>query len=455
MKKIVISIFFAALFALLCPSAAHADSNTAGAVIIDTPWTTLQTSIEALAGISGPNDVLSLTITASDILDGADINYICNMDNMVSFSTSATVYYNDNGDLSYGDVGDDFLYNQTSIESISMINATSFDMYAFANCTALSSVSLPNVISFGQYAFEECDSLISISLPNASTFGGMCHFCDLLQSADLPSAVSFEWNAFAGCPSLTSVNLPLAEDMGNNAFEGCASLQTISLPSAITFGTNALGVCPLLTSVSLPSAETFGYRPLYACLSLQSISLPNATTFGSAAFAQCPLLTSVSLPSAETFEDRAFYECIGLQSITLPNVVSFGDTAFEDCVALQEVNLPSTVSFGNDAFYGCLQPIDLSLGSTIPTVGSFSSGIPISGSRLFVPDGMITPYDSDLSGGPGEAAGDMLWYNWPLQITPAVNPQTDVRGGYKIFWVLPAAILIFAAWAIKAKKLAK
>ncbi|MFR9603805.1 MAG: leucine-rich repeat protein [Rikenellaceae bacterium] len=154
----------------------------------------------------------------------------------------------------------------------------------------------PNLTTVVASAFYQCTSLTTISLPAAITFeNGAFRECPNLTSVSLPAAQTFETNAFRECPNLTSVSLPAAQTFGNYALSGCSNLTSISLPVATEFGKYAFYECTSLTSVSLPKAETFGNHAFSSCTSLTSVSLPVAQTFENNAFYGCTSLTTISL----------------------------------------------------------------------------------------------------------------------------------------------------------------
>jgi len=392
MRKIVVIFIFTALFILLFPTIAMANSHDGtGAVTIDTtPATTLQNAVEDVLTPSGLgfSYVTALTITPDVIytLTGADINFIESLSNLTTLDIASTVSFNENGDSTLGDVGYSFFWGHTVIESVSM-----------------------------------------------------------------PSAITFENSAFRDCTSLTSVNLPLATSFGNDAFEFCNSLQTISLPSAITFANWAFLGCPLLESVNLPSATTFGLLAIGYCDSLESISLPSAVSFGDLALYENVNLSSINMPSATTFGNRAFGNCTAIESISLPRATTFGDESFFSCNLLASVSLPSVTTMGDGTFVSCPLPIELTLGNSLPTVDSntFNTYTFPAGARALVPEAAYNFYDNDPQDTSG-ANNDNTWFDWSLVAIvapePATNPQTgDSSISYLwLLWIIPFGFISYS-----------
>ena len=208
----------------------------------------------------------------------------------------------------------EFAYENTSLQAVAILHATSIRERAFRNCTSLTSIDLPEATSIGNQAFWKCSSLTSIALPAATSIGiqAFCS-CDGLESIDLPKATSIGNFAFNYCTGLKSIELPEAETIGDNAFEECSSLKSIELPEAETIGSYAFSACTDLTSIELPKATSVGEWAFWGCISLESIELPEAETIGDNAFYSTNL-KSIAVPSTATTGSDVF---IGSSPTTL------------------------------------------------------------------------------------------------------------------------------------------
>ncbi len=202
----------------------------------------------------------------------------------------------------------EFAYENTSLQAVAILHATSIREKAFRNCTSLTSIDLPKATSIGKQAFWKCSSLTSIALPAATSIG---------------------IQAFCSCDGLESIDLPKATSIGNFAFNYCTGLKSIELPEAETIGDNAFEECSSLKSIALPIAETIGSYAFSACTDLTSIELPKATSVGGWAFWGCISLESIELPEAETIGDNAFYST-NLKSIAVPSTAITGSGVFLD-----------------------------------------------------------------------------------------------------------------------------
>lgn len=142
--------------------------------------------------------------------------------------------------------------------------------------------------------------------------------------------------------------------VGDNAFQLCASLTSVTLPETITsIGVRAFQYCPL-----------------------SSITIPNAvTTIGTSAFQDCYNLESLMLPASLTSVPASMcYNSPQLQSVTIPDgVTSIGDYAFYKCSALKTASIPNGVtSIGEYAFYGCSQLSGVTLPESLTEISKYS-----------------------------------------------------------------------------------
>ena len=156
-----------------------------------------------------------------------------------------------------------------------------------------------------------------VIVPDGVTSIGMDAFkmCKTLGNVLLPASITWIGNyAFFGS-SITSINFPLGVEIGNAAFEGCASLKEIRLPEGM----------------DVLSAGAFS-----DCSGLESIIFPNSLT---------------------TIENAVFDGCSKLKTLVLPeNIVEIGLQCFDRCSALEKIVLPESLKIiGGGAFARCKQ----------------------------------------------------------------------------------------------------
>ncbi|GHV78554.1 hypothetical protein AGMMS49944_03450 [Spirochaetia bacterium] len=161
-------------------------------------------------------------------------------------------------------------------------------------------------------------------------------------------------NKSAGKAKITEIILPLnLTTVENNAFEGCTELTTIDMPGVTTIEHLAFYGCKKLETVHMEKVE----------------AITNTTAKGNGAFDQCKALTSVSLP----------------------NATEIGKLTFNGCDLLSTVNLPKVATIGEKAFAGCKKLASLTLGATIPELGTtvFAAGNP---DFIYVPASALSAY---------------------------------------------------------------
>ena len=205
-----------------------------------------------------------------------------------------------------------------SLKSVTILNGTVIDEYAFFNCSSLEQIILTDTItSMGKAAFSGCKSLRQISLPKTIT--------------------EISEVAFFDCSSLEQIILPdTITSIGKAAFSSCKSLKQISLPKTITEISEA----------------TF-----YDCNSLEKITFSSSLhTIGKAAFQYCFKLESITMSNRiSEIGDFAFANCYSIRYLKFPYNVSYiGDSAFYNCDSLVWIELASSLDgISNNAFYDC------------------------------------------------------------------------------------------------------
>ena len=114
----------------------------------------------------------------------------------------------------------------------------------------------------------------------------------------------------------------------------------------------------------------------FASLAVTSVILPaELKRIGNAAFADCQQLAQIDLPaSLEVIDNYAFANCTAMTAVTLPaSVVEVGIGAFMRCSALKTFTVASSghlTRMGDMALMDCPALTDISLGSTIKSLGS-------------------------------------------------------------------------------------
>ena len=240
----------------------------------------------------------------------------------------------------YGDICDRQFYSITSLENLTIVDATTIGDEAFYGCVSVTRISVPSTVrSIGDYAFAECGSLMTCIFESGSVLTSIGEYLfknDLkLRSCYFPSSVTdTEWKG---------------------VFYGCASLEEISsLPSGLT---------------------TIGEETFYGCDSLVSAVIPaGIIKIDVKAFYNCRnvVLSDVKFDCLTEIGEEAFYNCSSIYGIKAKNLVSLGARAYYGCLSGYEITFTGgSVSDYSDC-ENAITTVDLSAAATAVTAGSLS-----------------------------------------------------------------------------------
>lgn len=321
-------------------------------------------------------------------------------------------------------IGNNSFYGCTNLKDVTLSNDLNIIyQYAFAECKNLTKLTLPEnlntiekyvfassglitlkitdkVASLGEYAFNNCLGLETITLPNrlpdinSYTFNN----CPKLKDVLLPrNLISIRQNAFNGCSSLGKISIPgSVQTIEPGAFKN-SGLTDLEIKDGITaIPQGVFSGCNLLKSVTFPPSmkriagfENTGIKEIifadgaapeeivdYAftgCDSLQSVKLPNSIKrIGKGAFQSCDTLQNITLPNAiDSINAETFQNCIALKNIVIPqSVKGIRDNAFFRCIDLEKVEISEgLIEIQPFAFYGCRKLRNITLPSTLTTIG--------------------------------------------------------------------------------------
>ena len=127
-----------------------------------------------------------------------------------------------------------FIWNNSSLTTVSFPNATSVGDDAFRGCENLKNVTLSKAESIGSDAFLHCESMESISLPQANYIGYRAFGdCLNLKTIELQKATYLEGEVFTNCKKLESLKLNNANYIGADAFRNCDSLTSVEAENLV------------------------------------------------------------------------------------------------------------------------------------------------------------------------------------------------------------------------------
>lgn len=238
----------------------------------------------------------------------------------------------------YGDICDRQFYGITSLENLTIADATAIGNEAFYGCGSVTRISVPSTVeSIGNHAFAECSSLMTCIFESGSvltTIGEYLFKNDLkLRSCYFPSSIT--------------------DTVWKGVFYGCASLEEIS---------------------SLPSGlATIGEETFYGCDALRSVIIPaKIGKIGARAFSGCRnvVLSDAKFDYLTSIGEEAFYNCSSIYGIKAKKLVSLGARAYYGCLSADEITLTGgSVSEYSDCG-NAIRTIDLSTAAAVVTAGS-------------------------------------------------------------------------------------
>ncbi|MGN1353471.1 MAG: leucine-rich repeat domain-containing protein [Alloprevotella sp.] len=194
--------------------------------------------------------------------------------------------------------------NCSNLKDVSIEGIETIENWAFQN-TGIESITVSGNTTLSSYVFQGCVALKTAVLKEGITIIplGAFNFCDKLESISIPSTVEvIKSSAFWNCTRLVEANMPSSlKTIEKDAFHNC-KLTEVSLPEGLqTIGQNAFTYNPL-TEVILPASLTkIGENAFQACRQLKKVvcrGTTPATLDNVNAFAECPINNRIIVPKA-------------------------------------------------------------------------------------------------------------------------------------------------------------
>ena len=164
-------------------------------------------------------------------------------------------------------VGEEAFKDCISLETINLRRASEIWYKAFYNCTSLKTAQLTSLQHIGDYAFYNT-GLTSVSLDNAQSIG-MYAFANSESLATVKLGDNLEMlgsYAFSGCIKLQALDIPDAvTTLGENLFERCSTLGQVMIPEMfLEYLRTIFRNCPDMTNLyykgTYESLEKLGFE---------------------------------------------------------------------------------------------------------------------------------------------------------------------------------------------------
>ncbi len=309
-------------------------------------------------------------------------------------------------------IGDNAFTDCRALKSVTIpAGVKSIGQYAFSMCEAVASLSFSHGLTeISSYAFSAMDSLESVVLPDSLKVIGEGAFykCEKLRDVTLGARIeqidmgafaeTLIWNNtssenevyvgkwFLGLKDASAAVLNLRGDtvgIANGALIKNKSLTQVILPDSVKMIGAASFAGSDITSVVIGSGvEIIGMQAFEACKRLTAVKL------GSYNFST----DKIEFSSLKTISDYAFRECTNLLEIEIPETVSligshtFRDSGiydgsagvvyagnwvvdYNDRISDTVVIKDGTVGIANYAFYKCAVLSDITMPSSVRTIG--------------------------------------------------------------------------------------
>lgn len=219
---------------------------------------------------------------------------------------------------------------------------TSISDSAFTNTNITGIVLSDTITSIGNLSFSGCSMLENITLTNSLEQIGRSAFenCTAIESIVIPNEVEVLNNSlFSGCISLTGVSIPnTLKEIDDFAFKNCCSLKNVPIPECIERIGFAAFEGSGLTNITLTFTGEFdgSTNSHFGYIFGARTSEENGSFVPKS-------LKNVSILNQTVIAEKAFYDCWSITNISLPSTLkTIGENAFFDCINITTATIPAT-----------------------------------------------------------------------------------------------------------------
>ena len=242
-------------------------------------------------------------------------------------------------------IGDWAFYSFSELASIDMPdNVTTIGKQAFYYCRNLNNITIPeSVTSVGIYAFDGCTGLKGVYITDIGAW------CNIAFDGDSANPLRIAKKLYLNNELVTDLVIPEGiTNIGESAFNGCASLKSVTIPDSVTrIDHNAFKDCTELVAVYINDLEAWCNIHF---VSYSANPLRNAGTL----YINDELVTDIIIPDGITSIGPWKFEGLTeLRSITIPDsLTSINRDAFRNCISLENIFYAGSEEQWNDITIG-------------------------------------------------------------------------------------------------------
>lgn len=268
-------------------------------------------------------------------------------------------------------IGDDFLYYNTDLKSISLQNVESIGNEFLKHNENLEEIFMPKVREIGNDFLYYNKSVRKIDFPFIRRIGNRFLVNnERLEEINIPEILKIG-DQFLTCNNIiTKIDFPLLKEVGSYFYSNNELIKEVKLPNLIVIGSNFLSSNKKLTKLNLPNVKVIGNDFMIANNILAEINLMNVIKIGSSFLYGNNTLTSLNLPKVECISSAFLYRNVILNKLEVPVLKSVESRFLDNNRKLKCLKLPMIQQIG-DKFLGENEKLNYFYAPELISVGNY------------------------------------------------------------------------------------